>query len=115
MSSEQITTLIAIVAFLAGASAVLKVRTMQNTIDQQGELIEVQDRRLSFQDVELDKAQVTIGQQQQQITVLTNTVNSADLIRSLDEHLATHHREAMKRMDRLHDDVMSAMREARRQ
>jgi hypothetical protein len=115
MSSEQITTLIAIVAFLAGASAVLKVRTMQNTIDQQGELIEVQERRLTFQDVELDKAQVTIGQQQQQITVLTNTVNSADLIRSLDEHLANHHREAMKRMDRLHDDVMSAMREARRQ
>jgi hypothetical protein len=115
MSSEQITTLIAIVAFLAGASALLKVRTMQNTIDQQGELIEVQERRLTFQDVELDKAQVTIGQQQQQITVLTNTVNSADLIRSLDEHLAAHHREAMKRMDRLHDDVMSAMREARRQ
>lgn len=118
MSSEQFFYLVAVLAFLSGASAILKVRTMQNTIDRQGELIEVTDRELSYNKSKRMELEATVKQQQQQIQVLTNTVNSSELIRAMDEHLselfralddhlADHHREAMEKFDRWHRDFVA--------
>lgn len=114
MTSEQFLYLISIVAFLAGASAILKTRTMQNTIDRQGELLDVNEKSIAAREREIfDKdrrilaLETQVTQQQQQIEVLTNTVNSSDLIRALDEHLAAHHKEAMEKLDRQHRDFVS--------
>lgn len=107
MSSEQFFYLVAILAFLSGASAILKVRTMQNTIDRQSELIDATEHDLAFQKSKRQELESTVAQQQQQITVLTSTVNSSELIKALDEHLAAHHREAMEKLDRQHRDFVS--------
>lgn len=106
MTSEQFLFLISVVAFLAGASAILKVRTMQNTIDRQGELIEVTEHDLAYNKSKRIELEKTVQQQQQQIDVLTNTVNSSELISALDAHLAEHHREAMGKLEQQHQDML---------
>lgn len=106
MISQQIVLFISIVGALVGAAAILRAQTLKAAIDSLERLVSSYKEELALTKSKNIEQGATIEQQTRQITILTNTVNSSELIIALDRHLSAHHTEAMTKFDREHDDMV---------
>ena len=106
MTTEQIQLYFAIVGFVAAAAAIVRYSTLKTAITSLEAVVSAQKEELAVTKSRNIEQGSVIVEQGKQIEVLQNTVNSSELIRALDAHLANHHKEAMAGQDRLHVDLV---------